>query len=59
MALRRQPGYLATGAARRLYLGRPRELSGRVVGEECLVAGEHLESQTAASLRRYSLSVVR
>jgi hypothetical protein len=37
----------------------PRHLSGRVVGEECLVAVEHLERQSAACLRRYSLAVVR
>src|SRR5947209_5718951 len=51
--------YFAAGAARRLYVGMPKQLSGRVVGEECLVAVEHLESQTAACLRRYSLSVVQ
>jgi hypothetical protein len=51
--------YFAPGAARRLYVGRPRQLSGRIVGEECLVAVEQLESQSAACLRRYSLSVVR
>jgi len=51
--------YFAAGAARRLYVGRPRQLSGRIVGEECLVAVEQLESQSAACLWRYSLSVVR
>jgi len=51
--------YFAAGAARRLYVGSPKRLSGRVVGEECLVAVEHLESESAACLRRYSLSVVR
>jgi hypothetical protein len=51
--------YFAAGAARRLYVGSPRHLSGRVVGEECLVAVEHLERQSADCLRRYSLSVVR
>ena len=51
--------YFAAGATRRLYVGRPRELSGRVVGEECLVAVEQLECPSAAYLRRYSLSVVR
>jgi hypothetical protein len=51
--------YFAAGAARRLYVGSPKRLSGRVVGEECLVAVEHLDSESAACLRRYSLSVVR
>jgi len=37
----------------------PRQLSGRVGGEECLVAVEQLESPSAAYLRRYSLSIVR
>jgi len=50
--------YFAAGAARRLYVGSPRRLSGRVVGEECLVAVERLESENAACLRRYSLSLV-
>jgi hypothetical protein len=48
--------YFAAGAARRLYVGRPSRLSGRVVGEECLVAVE--PGGSGASLRRYSLSVV-
>ena len=51
--------YFAAGAARRLYIGSPKLLSGRIVGEECLVAVEQLESPSAAYLRRYSLSVVR
>ena len=51
--------YFAAGAARRLYVGRPKQLSGRSVGEECLVAVEYLEVQSAACLQRYSLSVVR
>ncbi len=51
--------YFAAGAARRLYVGSPRRLSGRVVGEECLVAVERLESETAACLRRYSVSIVQ
>jgi len=42
----------------RLYVGRPTRLSGRVVGEECLIAVEALESEGATCLRRYSLSVV-
>jgi hypothetical protein len=50
--------YFAAGAARRLYIGRPRRLSGRVVGEECLVAVEPIESEGIVCLRRYSLSVV-
>jgi hypothetical protein len=50
--------YFAPGAARRLYVGRPRSLSGRVVGEECLVAVELAGREGAASLHRYSLSVV-
>jgi len=50
--------YFAAGAARRLYIGRPSRLSGRVVGEECLVAVEGLESEGVICLRRYSLSVV-
>ena len=51
--------YFAAGAARRLYVGSPRRLSGRVVGEECLVAVERLESESAACLRRYSVSIVQ
>jgi hypothetical protein len=56
--------YSAVGAARRLYVGNPRLLSGRSVGEKCLVAGEPLEvgslgGQRDTCLRRYSLSVVR
>ena len=50
--------YFAAGAARRLYIGRPRRLSGRLVGEECLVAVEGLESE-GFICRRYSLSVVQ
>jgi hypothetical protein len=50
--------YFAAGAARRLYVGIPRLLSGRVVGEECLVAVELFATQTAACLRRYCLAVV-
>jgi len=50
--------YFAAGAARRLYIGTPRRLSGRVVGEECLVAVDALESEGVIYLRRYSLSVV-
>jgi len=50
--------YFAAGATRRLYIGRPRMLSGRTVGEKCLVAVDHLESQGSTCLRRYSLSVV-
>ncbi len=49
--------YFAAGAARRLYIGRPRLLSGRLVGEECLVAVEGLESE-GVICQRYSLSVV-
>jgi hypothetical protein len=48
--------YFAAGGSRRLYVGRPRELSGRVVGEECLVADDQLA--TDDSLSRYTLSVV-
>jgi hypothetical protein len=51
--------YFAAGAARRLYVGSPRQLSGRVVGEECLVAVERLESESAVCLRRYSVSIVQ
>jgi len=50
--------YFAAGAARRLYIGRPRRLAGRVVGEECLVAVECAESENARSLLRYALSIV-
>jgi hypothetical protein len=50
--------YFAAGAARRLYVGSPSQLSGRVVGEECLVAVELFDAQSAVCLRRYSLSVV-
>jgi hypothetical protein len=50
--------YFAAGATRRLYVGRPSRLSGRIVGEECLVDGEGAKSENAAPLRRYSLSVV-
>jgi len=50
--------YFAAGAARRLYIGRPSRLSGRVVGEECLVAVDALDSGGVICLRRYSLSVV-
>ena len=50
--------YFAAGAARRLYIGRPSRLSGRVVGEECLVAVERAQGDHCASLLRYSLSVV-
>jgi len=50
--------YFAAGAARRLYIGRPSRLSGRMVGEECLVAVESIASESAACLRRYSLSIV-
>jgi len=49
--------YFAAGAARRLYIGRPRRLSGRLVGEECLVAVEGFESESVIC-QRYSLSVV-
>ena len=49
--------YFAAGAARRLYIGKPRQLSGRAVGEECLVAGERLQSE-GVICQRYSLSVV-
>jgi len=62
LALGSPPGlvrYFAAGAARRLSIGMPRRLAGRVVGEECLVAVEGLDSENAARLRRYSLSVVR
>jgi hypothetical protein len=51
--------YFAAGAARRLYIGKPRRLAGRVVGEECLVEVDRLDSESAACLCRYSLSVVR
>ncbi len=51
--------YFAAGAARRLYIGQPSRLSGRVVGEECLVAVERVENDTAAFLLRFSLSVVQ
>ena len=50
--------YFAAGAARRLYIGSLKRLSGRVVGEECLVAVEPLESEGVICLRRYSLSIV-
>jgi hypothetical protein len=50
--------YFAAGATRRLYVGRPSRLSGRIVGEECLVEGEGAKSENTAPLRRYSLSVV-
>jgi hypothetical protein len=49
--------YFAAGAARRLYIGRPRQLSGRLVGEECLVAVEGFESENVIC-QRYSLSIV-
>ena len=51
--------YFAAGAARRLFIGKPRRLSGRPVGEECLVATERLESPTVDPCHRYTLSVVR
>jgi hypothetical protein len=50
--------YFAAGAARRLYVGSPSQLSRRVLGEECLVAVELFATQTAACLRRYCLAVV-
>jgi hypothetical protein len=59
MALKGRPGYGVRAEGRRRMKKSPRHLSGRVVGEECLVAVEHLERQSAACLRRYSLSVVR
>jgi hypothetical protein len=49
--------YFAPGAARRLYVGCPRRLSARTVGEECLVAVAPLERGTA-TCSRYSLSLV-
>ena len=51
--------YFAAGAARRLYIGTPRRLSARIVGEECLVAVEPLDTVSFSCSRRYSLSVVR
>jgi hypothetical protein len=51
--------YFAAGAARRLYIGSPRQLSGRAAGEECLVAVERLDYGSAGCVDRYSLSVVR
>jgi len=47
---------MATLAARPTV--RPTRLSGRVGGEECLIAVEAFESEGATCLRRYSLSVV-
>ncbi|MFL5312860.1 MAG: hypothetical protein ACJ79H_20705 [Myxococcales bacterium] len=51
--------YFAAGAARRLYVGKPRQLSGRGVGEQCLVAVEQLDIRSGDPLCRYSLSLVR
>ena len=50
--------YFAAGGARRLYIGRPSQLSGRVLGEECLVANEDIASEGYASLWRYDLSIL-
>jgi hypothetical protein len=50
--------YFAPGAAPRLYVGCPRRLSARTVGEECLVAVAPFDSGSA-TCSRYSLSVVR
>ena len=49
--------YLAPGGSRRLYVGSPRELSGRAIGEECLVA-EDAAAEGPLLLRRYTLSLV-
>jgi hypothetical protein len=51
--------YFAAGAVRRLFIGKPRRLSGRTVGEECLVAIERLDTESVESFHRYALSVVR
>ena len=50
--------YFAPGGSRRLYVGRPRQLSARVAGEECLVAEDAIERHGAFCLLRYTLSVV-
>jgi len=54
----RKVRYFAAGAARRLYVGLPSRLAGRIAGEECLVAVERHASGGDAPLRRYNLSLV-